>query len=73
MNKKDLLSIFTVSDKNVTRKPGATELAGSKLHFEYSINGNPSLKDLPPPSRLDLDAKQPKYAYKDNLPSGARV
>lgn len=38
----------------------------SKLHFEYSINGNPSLSGYPRPSELDLQTPPSKYL--DNKP-----
>ncbi len=48
--------------KNNGATPSVPDLAGSKLHNEYSINGNPSLKGYPKPSSLDLDGKTPdKY------------
>jgi len=44
----------------------------SKLHNEYSINGNPRLPGNPQPSTLDWDGKTPtiigKFPYLDNLP-----
>lgn len=39
----------------------------SKLHDEYSINGDPNIKGKPQPSVLDLDGKSPEK-YLDNLP-----
>jgi len=32
----------------------------SKLHNEYSLNGNPNVVDKPSPSGLDLNGKTPK-------------
>lgn len=31
----------------------------STLHYQYSITGNPSNPNVPPPSQLDLDAAIP--------------
>jgi hypothetical protein len=39
----------------------------SRLHNEYSINGNPNINDKPSPSQLDLDGLTPSK-YTDNLP-----
>ena len=39
----------------------------SKLHDEYSINGDPNINGKPQPSVLDLDGKSPEK-YLDNLP-----
>jgi hypothetical protein len=43
------------------------ELVVSKLHNQYSINGNPNVVSKPQPSHLDLDGKTPTK-YTDNLP-----
>lgn len=43
------------------------ELVASKMHNEYSINGNPNVVSKPQPSQLDLDGKTPTK-YTDNLP-----
>ena len=45
---------------------GATEL--SKLHDQYSIDGNPNLPNKPTPSTLDLDGVKPSYSYDQNAP-----
>lgn len=45
---------------NISIPVGATDQ--SKLHFDYSLNGNPNLKDLPKPSQLDLNGQNPKTA-----------
>lgn len=37
----------------------------SKLHFDYSINGNPEILGNPQPSQLDLDGITPKGPNKD--------
>jgi hypothetical protein len=42
--------------------------AGSKLHFEYSINNNPIVPGKPAPSQLDLEGVVPAYNYRDNAP-----
>jgi len=45
--------------------PSTPNLAGSKLHNTYSINGSPIMKGYPAPSILDLDGKTPeKYIDK---------
>lgn len=69
----NILDIFNISDKNVTRASNIKGIEDSKLHNQYSINGTPSLKDRPAPSKIDLDGKKPDYAYLDNLPPGARA
>lgn len=43
------------------------DLKGSKLHDEYSINGDPNITGKPEPSILDLDGRTPSK-YLDNLP-----
>ena len=41
----------------------------SKLHNQYSINGEPDiLKRLPTPSQLDLNGEVPSTNYRDNAP-----
>jgi len=45
--------------------PGASEQ--SRLHDEYSINGNPNVVAKPSPSTLDLNGLTPPK-YSDNLP-----
>ena len=42
----------------------------SKLHDEYSINGNPFVKEQPSPSTLILKGITPPSAYKNNAPEG---
>lgn len=37
----------------------------SKLHFDYSINGNPEMLGKPQPSQLDLNGITPKGPNKD--------
>jgi len=45
--------------------PGANPQ--SRLHNEYSINGNPKMAKKTPPSQLDLDGITPPK-YTNNLP-----
>lgn len=45
--------------------PGASEQ--SRLHNEYSINGNPNMSMKPTPSTLDLNGLTPSK-YSDNFP-----
>ena len=45
--------------------PGAS--TQSKLHNQYSINGNPNVAMKPSPSTLDLNGLTPSK-YTDNLP-----
>jgi len=45
--------------------PGASEQ--SRLHNQYSINGNPNMAMKPSPSTLDLNGLTPPK-YTDNLP-----
>ena len=40
----------------------------SKVHYDYSINGNPALTGKPSPSVLDLEGTVPPYNYRDNSP-----
>jgi len=49
------------------KTPKTPNFPDSKLHYEYSLNGNPSLKMKPEPSTLDLDGKTPSK-YTENLP-----
>ncbi len=46
------------------------DFAQSKLHDEYSINGDPFVKQQPSPSTLSLKGITPPGAYKDNAPEG---
>jgi len=50
-----------------TTPPSAPDQAESTLHKTYSINGNPTMPDLPTPSELDLNGVTPPK-YLDNLP-----
>lgn len=40
-------------------KYGVSPGKDSRLHYEYSINGNPFQQKKPSPSTLDLDGKTP--------------
>lgn len=70
MGLKDKLA---VDGSNLTQFNGATPgiMGGvkpkSRLHYEYSINGNPNMAKKPNPSQLDLDGLTPPK-YTDNLP-----
>ena len=44
-----------------------TDVSTSKLHYSYSINGNPNLPGYPTPSQLDTNGVTPPR-YSDNLP-----
>jgi hypothetical protein len=46
-------------------QPTETEQVVSKLHYEYSINGNPNIPNKPSPSQLD---DRTIVKYMDNLP-----
>lgn len=54
----------TLGNGGVTQ-PQEPELIVSKLHYEYSINGNPNMPNKPSPSQLDDRAI---VKYMDNLP-----
>ena len=66
-----ILNKLTQQGTPLSRGNGATPsipvFADSKLHDEYSINGNPNVANKPSPSNLDLDGKTPPK-YSDNLP-----
>jgi|TARA_B100000497_G_C7500400_1_gene305554 hypothetical protein len=49
--------------QNPTTPIGATDQ--SKLHDQYSINGNPNVKNKPQPSTLDLNGISPLGALSD--------
>ena len=66
------MSILGQEKKSVFSQGGITQnnvetLTSSKLHKNYSINGNPNLTNKPLPSSLDLNGATPKK-YIDNLP-----
>lgn len=48
--------------------PPIEDKSQSKLHFEYSINGNPEILGRPQPSQLDLNGQIPSNNYKNNAP-----
>lgn len=50
-----------------TPPPANIDVAGSTLHYQYSINGNPNMMGFPTPSQLDLDGVTPDR-YLDNPP-----
>ena len=45
------------------------DLKQSKLHFDYSVNGNPEILGAPSPSILDLNGKKPKAPNRDGQTS----
>lgn len=47
--------------------PSTPLFTDSKLHKDYSINGNPEIQGKPSPSNLDLNGVTPPK-YSDNLP-----
>ena len=61
-----LLNKLTNNGSTLSEFDGATppQMDGSKeqskLHNEYSLNGNPNVVDKPSPSGLDLNGKTPK-------------
>ena len=48
-------------------KYGVSPGKASRLHYTYSINGNPQVPNQVPPSQLDLDGQTPTQ-YLNNLP-----
>jgi len=58
----------TLSGPQPTVPVGAT--SQSKLHNEYSLNGNPKLRNKPSPSKLDLNGATPKNNYRNTVPEG---
>jgi len=46
------------------------QFSESKLHNEYSINGEPNVPKKPSPSQLDLNGQKPANNYRDNAPEG---
>lgn len=59
--KKGLINRLLFKGSNLSQFDGQTPTVSnqdtpqSKLHYEYSINGNPDLLGYPPPSLLDLN------------------
>lgn len=68
-----LLDKLTTQGSNLSEFDGQTpptvngDMAQSKLHYTYSINGTPNLSGFPTPSQLDLNGVTPPK-YLDNLP-----
>ena len=66
-----LLNKLQTQGSNLSDLDGATlsipNFATSRLHREYSINGNPNITGKPQPSLLDLDGETPPR-YLDNPP-----
>lgn len=68
-----LIDKLTQQGSTLTKWDGATPptpidaTQSSRLHNQYSINGDPLLQKKPSPSQLDLDGKTPPK-YTDNLP-----
>jgi hypothetical protein len=51
---------------NISIPVGATDQ--SKLHFDYSLNGNPNVPNKPSPSLLDLNGQKPANSYDQTAP-----
>jgi hypothetical protein len=68
-----LLNKLTTEGSNLSQFDGQTppvsntDVSTSKLHYSYSINGNPNLPGYPTPSQLDTNGVTPPR-YTDNLP-----
>lgn len=66
-----ILNKLTQQGSNLSNLNGTTpnisNFGGSKLHDQYSLNGNPNIVNKPSPSTLDLDGVTPEK-YTDNLP-----
>jgi hypothetical protein len=68
-----LLDKLTTEGSNLSQFDGQTppvsntDVSTSKLHYSYSINGNPNLPGYPTPSQLDTNGVTPPK-YLDNLP-----
>ena len=68
-----LIDKLTQQGSTLTKYDGKTPptpidaTQSSRLHNQYSINGDPLLQKKPSPSQLDLDGKTPPK-YTDNLP-----
>jgi hypothetical protein len=68
-----LLDKLTNEGSNLSQFDGQTppvsntDVSTSKLHYSYSINGNPNLPGYPTPSQLDTNGVTPPK-YSDNLP-----
>ena len=55
-----------LSKANIPIPVGATDQ--SKLHFDYSLNGNPNIPNKPSPSLLDLNGQKPANSYDQTAP-----
>jgi len=68
-----LLTKLTTEGSNLSQFDGQTppvsntDVSTSKLHYSYSINGNPNFPGYPTPSQLDTNGVTPPR-YSDNLP-----
>ena len=51
---------------NIPIPVGATDQ--SKLHFDYSLNGSPNMRQKPSPSSLDLNGQKPANSYDQTAP-----
>ena len=65
--KKVASSVFGLKGQTPTKF--ADTASQSKLHYTYSINGQPPINDRRP-SNLDLDGQTPSNNYKNNAPEG---
>jgi len=71
--KKQLLkkgSPYSLNSGGESPAPGTSKQ--SRLHDEFSLNGNPSIKPtykgFPKPSTLDLNGLKPKNSYDQTAP-----
>jgi hypothetical protein len=64
--KKQGSSLSKNNGGNISTPIGATK--ESKLHLDYSLNGNPNVPSKPSPSSLDLNGKTPSNSYKNTAP-----
>ena len=68
----NILKKLESNGSNLSRLNGVTpaipNFKDSKLHNEYSINGEPKVPNKPTPSNLDLNGVTPPR-YTDNKPS----
>lgn len=53
--------------KGLTPNQMLSSLFQSKLHNQYSVNGDPNIANKPQPSNLDLNAQTPSQ-YVNNFP-----
>ena len=69
-----ILNSFTANGSILSNLNGQQgpqpDFSQSKLHDEYSINGDPFVKQQPSPSTLSLKGITPPGAYKNNAPEG---